>query len=342
MALDYYKVILGRGDTGDDVLFLQRTLRLCGFMEPGDLMDGDCGDQTVAGINAAEAYFGQPVDGTCGPILWRNLYDYVLKIQQQLNSLFGKNVAEDGNIGSHGTETTDALGEVQEANGGEPDKICGPWTEELLGIRGYLRGCGDRTTGGGQASTPVAPGNVTATGNLSNISIYLCAGHGGSDPGACGCGLEEKERALRGTQILKPILESLGATVYLGRTGDYDKSLQDRTDEADALVVDLYVSWHFNGFNGDAHGTEVLYHPDSTDGPALAAAICNRIVEACGTTNRGAKAQDDHEVRESNMTAVIIEPNFIDNPGDADLIRDDAGLSVMANAIAQGIVDYCG
>ena len=41
------------------------------------------------------------------------------------------------------------------------------------------------------------------------------------------------------------------------------------------------------------------------------------------------------------MTAVIIEPCFIDNPGDAALIRDDAGLAVMASAIAQGIVDYC-
>lgn len=338
MALDYYKVILSRGDTGDDVLFLQRTLRLCGFMEPDDLMDGDLGDQTVAGINAAEAYFGQPVDGTCGPILWRNLYDFVLKIQQQLNQRFCKNVAEDGNIGSHGTETTDALGEVQAANGGEADKICGPWTEDLLGMRGYLKGCG----AGSQPPAPVGPGNVTATGNLSNISIYLCAGHGGSDPGACGCGLEEKERALRGTQILKPILESLGVTVYLGRDGDYDKSLQERTDEANALGVDIYVSWHFNGFNGEAHGTEVLYHPNSTNGPALATDICNRIVEACGTTNRGAKAQDDHEVRESKMTAVIIEPCFIDNPGDADLIHDDTGLTVMANAIAQGIVDYCG
>ena len=30
------------------------------------------------------------------------------------------------------------------------------------------------------------------------------------------------------------------------------------------------------------------------------------------------------------MTAVIIEPCFIDNQGDAALIRDDAGLAVMA------------
>ncbi len=183
------------------------------------------------------------------------------------------------------------------------------------------------------------PAVPAENGNLSGKWIYLCAGHGGSDPGACGNGLQESDRALRGTQLLAPMLENLGATVLPGRTGDYYKSLSERTSEANVWGADLYISWHFNGYDDPAaNGTEVLYVSNS--GNALANCIVSRLVNALGTTNRGAKYQDDWEVTQSDMTAVILEPGFITNPGDAAKMADDAGMTKMAAVIAQGICDY--
>jgi len=54
--------------------------------------------------------------------------------------------------------------------------------------------------------------------------IYLDAGHGGVDAGATYKDILEKDINLSIVKLLALKLESLGATVYLTRYGDYDLS----------------------------------------------------------------------------------------------------------------------
>lgn len=186
---------------------------------------------------------------------------------------------------------------------------------------------------------PKPPMDVPNPKPLAGKRIYVCAGHGGSDPGAVGHGMTEADRALRGTFILGKLLQDLGATVKLGRTADYYLSLYNRAVASDDFNSDIYISWHFNAFGDSAaHGCETWYY--STAGSRLAGAIQSELVKAIGLRNRGIKQSSElYELRAPEAISVLMEPGFITNAGDAAKM-DDAGLAVMARAIAEGVVNY--
>lgn len=66
------------------------------------------------------------------------------------------------------------------------------------------------------------------------VKIFIDPGHGGSDPGATGNGLQEKTLTLQIALALRTILtnEYEGVTVLLSRTSDQYVSLSDRTNAA--------------------------------------------------------------------------------------------------------------
>ncbi len=144
------------------------------------------------------------------------------------------------------------------------------------------------------------------------MKIYLDSGHRNNeyDYGAVYNSYKEAALAVLIANELKPKLENLGVTVYMSRTSDADIiSLDERTKQANALNVDLFLSIHLNAFNGSASGTLSLYYND----PTLAKLITNCISNNTGAINRGAtQRQDLHVLRESNMEAVLTETVFID------------------------------
>lgn len=335
MALEYYNAIVEFGDMNDDVLFLQRQLHICGF-NPG-LKDGDFGNGTGNALENAQIYFGIAADRIAGPQTWRKLYDYCAKIQEQLNLIGGFELVIDGNVGSHGTATVEAFKTFQIREGRQPDWCCGPVEEQALNMVDFMKAMPS-----GNASVPSSSGLIvpTQSGRLDGVKIYIPAGHGGSDPGGVGNGLRESDVALAYATKLGNILQGYGATVLLGRTGDYYKSLASRVQEANNWGADLYISCHENAY-GDpaANGSEVLFVSES--GNQLAVCSVNELSIGLGTTNRGAKYQDDYEVVYSNMTAVICEPGFITNVGNAGFMNNDVGLQNQAQCLANGIVKYC-
>ena len=72
------------------------------------------------------------------------------------------------------------------------------------------------------------------------VKIFIDPGHGGTDPGAVGNGLQEKNLTLQIATRVKNILlaEYNNVSVLMSRTGDTSLSLQERTNQANAWGAD--------------------------------------------------------------------------------------------------------
>src|SRR5690348_3198825 len=80
------------------------------------------------------------------------------------------------------------------------------------------------------------------------------------DTGARGLKFEDNLTLDVGNRVISK-LQALGHQVIPckpDRASSVKESLSKRCDKANANRVDLYVSIHFNSFNGQANGTEVF------------------------------------------------------------------------------------
>jgi N-acetylmuramoyl-L-alanine amidase len=84
------------------------------------------------------------------------------------------------------------------------------------------------------------------------VKIFIDPGHCGSDSGAVGNGLEEKNLTLQIATDLNNILlnEYEGVSVMLSRTNDQTFSLSERTIAANNWGADYYLSIHINSGGG--------------------------------------------------------------------------------------------
>lgn len=163
--------------------------------------------------------------------------------------------------------------------------------------------------------------------------IFLNPGHGGSDPGAVGNGLKERDVVLKIGKRVEGYLRAVGYDVKLFQ---YD-GLQEICNAANDYRADLFVSIHCNAANGKARGTETYCFYGSTNGRKLANTIQRQLVDSIDTFNRGVKEAGFAVLSGTDMPAVLVETAFIDNPQDAALLvlKDD-----FARAIARGVSDY--
>lgn len=175
------------------------------------------------------------------------------------------------------------------------------------------------------------------------VKVYLDVGHGGSDPGALGHGLREKDLTLRiGLRIaaiFKKDYPNVG--VKLSRTGDVTKSLRERTNEANRWGADCLVSVHINA--GGGTGWEIFIYNGRVSGKSkeLQEAIhdaVQSVLDEYDLRNRGMKRANFHMLRESRMPAVLSENLFIDTIRDAELLRDDEFIDAIARAHVDGVV----
>jgi len=162
------------------------------------------------------------------------------------------------------------------------------------------------------------------------------AGTDGYDPGACGCGLQENLVAADIGALVAKYLEAAGCEVMLLQ----DESLSGIVDASDDYGADVFVSIHCNAFNGEAHGTETHAYFNSADGVELAECINRQIVDSIDIVDRGVRTSGFYVIRWTAAPAVLVETAFIDNPGDAELLRTQT--DEFARAIARGVTDYLG
>lgn len=173
-------------------------------------------------------------------------------------------------------------------------------------------------------------------------SVCLDYGHGGRDPGATGNGIQEKDIVLLiGNKITK-ILERHKVEVIHTRTSDVFVELSERARIANRAKTDIFVSLHCNSFvNSNAQGVEMFAYPNSGDGKLLAKNILDSIVnDKLYTKNRGVKTNNFAVLRETKMTACLVELGFISNKQDVAILINKQ--DELALAVAKGILKYLG
>jgi N-acetylmuramoyl-L-alanine amidase CwlD len=180
--------------------------------------------------------------------------------------------------------------------------------------------------------------------------IVIDPGHGGSDAGAIRGDAVEKDLALDMSKRLKSILIARGWQVLMTRETDRDvfapndsahDELQARDDIANNNGARLLISIHVNSFiNAGPHGATAYYYKSSD--VALAQAVDRRIAAQVPVKNIGLVKDKLYVVNHANMPAALIETAFVSNPDDRRLLQDPAWRQKMAQAIADGILDYAG
>ena len=176
--------------------------------------------------------------------------------------------------------------------------------------------------------------------------IYIDAGHGGIQPGACNGKRKESDDVLRMSLKVAEYLKGQNCEVKLSRTTDVDISINKRCEEANKWGADYFLSIHRNSGVASATGNEIwVYSKANADTMAKAKAILNGVCKADGLKNRGVKkgaaAYTDYGVnRLTKMPSALLEQGFISNASDNkayDKYFDDIALE-----IAKGLLSAVG
>jgi N-acetylmuramoyl-L-alanine amidase len=211
-------------------------------------------------------------------------------------------------------------------------------------------------------------------------TVVLDPGHGGSNQGARGAvaGLYEKRLTLAIARDVAARLRDHGIDVVLTRDGDRTLTLRQRTEVADRIPADLFVSIHANASpTRTQRGYETYVLPPrgvDIDGRALrsdtgtprpgvdpdialvlddvergaaqweAAELATRVQHALRDRrgpdgDRGVRQDVDHVLLGATMPAVLVEVGFIDHPIEGKQLADPAVQGQLAAAIAEAIED---
>lgn len=256
---------------------------------------------------------------------------------------------------------------------GEIDGIWGELSKQAFGrymnhLKSQGMDIGDEQ-GIAEDGTQTAPSGV----------VVLDPGHGGSQKiggsspnnATSASGMLEKSMTLDMAKRIQSQLKQVAnlapgsqIEVHLTRTGDTNLGLSDRARVAEARNADIFISIHFNGFNGSARGTETFFLSEANGNvnEAEDRKLAERIQKSMFTAirkmdpaarDRGIKnnqrlgvlndvslgnARGDHRTR-----ACLVEIEFIDNPDVDKLLNTGADSSkardTIAAAIAEAIID---
>jgi N-acetylmuramoyl-L-alanine amidase len=169
--------------------------------------------------------------------------------------------------------------------------------------------------------------------------------NGGSDPGAVGNGLKEKEPNLIISLATRDELLRYDCTVKMTRAKDVYVALSARA--AMGRGADLFVSQHNNAAATAARGFETFANSGNLLPPTLGYrdTIHDAIypyLQGLGVPDRGKKRYNHYITREPVCSAVLVEYLFVTNPTDAALLKQAAVLKELGRLTAQGIVKALG
>ena len=206
--------------------------------------------------------------------------------------------------------------------------------------------------------------------------VVLDPGHGGSNAGASGSGLREKQVTFTLANLVAERLRAKGVDVQLTRTGDVTRTLRQRAELAVSRNADLFVSIHANAsptrtqrgyetfvlttkgvdIDGRALRSDVITTRPGVD-PEIglllddvergavqweAADLASRIQRAIKDKrgplgDRGVRQDSQHVLLGANMPSVLVEVGFIDHPIEGKELAQPAVQSGLADAIASAI-----
>ena len=170
------------------------------------------------------------------------------------------------------------------------------------------------------------------------VKIYIDPGHGGTDSGAVGNGLREKDLTLQIATRIKDILDGYkNVATKMSRSGDTFPSLSARTNEANAWGADFFLSVHINAGGGTGY-EDYIYTSTNKETKTYQDNIHAEIMKLIDMKDRGQKTGNLHVLRESKMPALLTENGFIDNNSDASQLKKSAFIEAVAQGHVNGIV----
>lgn len=212
-------------------------------------------------------------------------------------------------------------------------------------------------------------------------SVILDAGHGGYDPGAIGRdGIKEKYITLDITNRVRGLLENEGIEVILTRDDDSFIPLWRRTEIANRVNADLFVSIHANASRTKRlKGVEVYYLSEAIDDDARAKAAAqdavlktekgsvyrhtdvldailwdlaltearrdsiqlgNSILDEIDVPKRALKSARFFVLKGTKMPAVLVEVGYITNKDECSKLGGSQYRAEIAKMVVRGILGF--
>ena len=223
----------------------------------------------------------------------------------------------------------------------------------------------------------VASARAHAAPTTSKI-VVLDPGHGGSNGGTRGQGLNEKQVTLAIANLVATRLRAHGVQVALTRTTDRTLTLRQRIVTAVKLPADLFISIHANAsptrtqrgyetfvltprgvdvdgraLRSDTQTTRTQVDPEIAhmlddiergssqwEAADLAARMQRSLRQRRGTDgDRGVRQDSQHVLLGATMPAVLVEVGFLDHPVEGKELATPAVQAQLADAISEAILE---
>ncbi len=191
-----------------------------------------------------------------------------------------------------------------------------------------------------------APNGVT-------IKVAIDAGHGGTDGGAQGNGLKEKDITLDVALRLRQLLvldtqDTRGGgawNVLMTRSTDVSVSLSQRTNMANAFAAASFTSIHMNSSTAtSAHGSETycLRGQENNASGRYRNRAHAELLAAWQLRDRGVKTAGFFVLRHTNMPAILVEGGFITSVTDAQKLASAAARQRLALGLLWAMQEHHG
>lgn len=376
-----------RGDIGPAVEEVRATLTALGLLEQPWLLSGEAevfDEATDRAVRAFQQRRGVTVDGLVGPETYAALQAARLSLGDRIllhvpgRLLGGDDVAalqerllelgfDAGRVDSlFGTRTEQALVRFQREYGLVSDGVCGPATLRALKQLGRL------VTGGRPQAMRESEALHRSGVSLAGKVVVLDPGHGGSDPGATGHGLQEAVLVMDLAARLEGRLTAVGVQTLLTRGPDSCPDDADRAGLANRARADLVLSLHVDRADSPAcHGVATYHYGTvpsgragagtggsgagtgasgtgaggsgtgagsgtgvtSTVGERLAGLVQRELVARTDLLDCRTHAKSWSLLRLTSMPTVRVELGHVSNAGDAARLDDPAFRDTVAEAL---------
>lgn len=179
--------------------------------------------------------------------------------------------------------------------------------------------------------------------------VIIDPGHGGTDSGATGNNLLEKDYNLLISKYMYDRFKELGVPVAITRESDTTLSPTDRVNtilnkfgnSSDVILISNHVN------SGGGEGAEVIYALKNRD------TLAKRILENIGATGQTTRkyyqrrlpsdtSKDYYFIHRNtgNLEPLIVEYGFIDNTKDVEFLKEN--YKELAEAVISAVANYIG
>ena len=179
--------------------------------------------------------------------------------------------------------------------------------------------------------------------------VIIDPGHGGTDSGATGNNLLEKDYNLLISKYMYDRFKELGVPVAITRDSDTTLSPTDRVNtilnkfgnSSDVILISNHVN------SGGGEGAEVIYALRNKD------TLAKRILENIGATGQTTRkyyqrrlpsdtSKDYYFIHRNtgNLEPLIVEYGFIDNTKDVEFLKEN--YKELAEAVISAVANYIG